>query len=72
MTIPPPQAAEEGALIGWALFSALGDLLVAKKIITDTELRGVYENAADRLDRVPQLAGPRAAQFVRSALAGRK
>jgi hypothetical protein len=67
-----PQNGEEAAYISFALVDALGELLVAKGVLTREEIDGFFLSSAASLDKSSNFAGARGAEFLRNIVRSRK
>lgn len=68
MELPPPQNYEEAAFMAYAMMAELINLLVAKQIIGDSEVRAMLGNVVSRLNAEPDFFSQRAANVLSGAI----
>lgn len=66
--LPPDAGRDESTYIGYAVVSALLDLLIERNILTSSEVRGMILDVADRLSKDNQFMHKGAADVLRKGV----
>jgi hypothetical protein len=71
MPTPLPRNAGEAGYLGFSFAAALIDILIEKKVITESEFASFLDDIAQRLEQETNVHAKQTSEFVRNVLMSR-